>query len=53
MVALNTFTKKDSLTKPGVSSLLVPGAPPDFGESVTPISTREKDNAHIFTTGTP
>ena len=28
-------------------------APPDFGKSVNPISTRETDYAHLITTGTP
>ena len=39
----------------GVSSLGVPGAmaPPDFGRSVNPISTRGTDYAHLITTDTP
>ena len=44
------------LPLPGVLSLGVPGgttALPDFGRSVNPISTREKDYAHLITTGTP
>ena len=28
-------------------------APPDFGRSVNPISTRGTDYAHLITTGTP
>ena len=28
-------------------------APPDIGRSVTPISTRGTDYAHLITTGTP
>ena len=35
---------------------VVPGgamAPPDFGRSVNPISTRGTDYAHLITTGTP
>ena len=28
-------------------------APPDFGRSVNPISTRGRDYAHLITTGTP
>ena len=31
----------------------VPGAPPDFGRSVNPFSTRGADYAHLITTGTP